>query len=176
MASVNPSEIAKKKIDEAIKNGKTRDEQANKAIWAATLICAGMGAVPFGINIWAFSGVAVTMVIALSAIYEQKLSKESAARLIKQVFTAVGWTWFASVLGLKFFAEVLKGIGVITIGGTTVAGMILDAVLGGAVCFALGYTVKEYLKKNGSMTKKQMKDLFKAQFEKGKTEIKNVKK
>lgn len=84
------------------------------------------------------------MVVFLGGTCDYDVSHEDAGKLIRQIFGAVGWTWMASVLGLKFFAEVLKGAGVITMGGATPVGMALDAALAGAVTYALGYTTKDY--------------------------------
>ena len=57
----------------------------------------------------------------------------------------MGFTWATLALGMKFFSEVLKGVGVITLGGATAAGMALDAVLCGVVTYELGYTTKTFL-------------------------------
>ena len=79
------------------------------------------------------------MVIYLGKLYGKFLSHDEAGKLVKHILLSVGWIWGATALGLKFFAEVLKGAGVITMGGTTVAGMALDAGLAGAVAYALGF-------------------------------------
>ncbi|MBD2462356.1 DUF697 domain-containing protein [Oscillatoria sp. FACHB-1407] len=170
---MNPEEILRKKFEEELDKAKDKGGKADGVIWVAVLANAGMGAVPLGINIWTFAGVNTLMVVFLGGIYEYHLSQEDAGKLIKQIFGAVGWTWMASVLGLKFFAEVLKGVGVITLGGTTVAGMALDALLSGAVTYALGYTTKDYFAKGKKMSKSELEKSFKSRFEEGKQKVKN---
>lgn len=175
MASLDPSEIARKKIQEAIANGKTRDEQARNAIWAATVVCAGLGVVPLGINTFGFVGVTSVLVISLASIYEKEMSQEAAGRLIKQIFTSGGLMYAGITLAIKLCAEVFKGVGIFTLGGPTAAGMAIDAVLCGSLCYAVGHTTKEYFKKNGTMSQEEMKNIFKNARKEGVQEIKNQK-
>ena len=116
-------------------------------------------------------GANAVLITGLAAKYGQHMTKEGAEHLIKQMFLSVGSTFIMLNLGMKFFAEVLKGAGVITMGGATVAGMALDAGLAGAVTFAIGYTAKEYFKKNKQMSKEEMSQKFKDFFKEGKEQV-----
>jgi uncharacterized protein (DUF697 family) len=95
--------------------------------------------------------------------------------LIKSLFSAAGFTFLAAVLGLKFFAEVLKGLGVITMGGATVGGMALDAILAGGITFAVGFTAKDYFAKGCTMSKDVMREAFRRNFEEGKSQMRQRK-
>lgn len=170
---MNPEEMLRKKFEEELGKAKDKGDKADGVIWVAVLANAGMGAVPLGINMWTFAGVNTLMVVFLGGIYEYHLSQEDAGKLVKQIFSAVGWTWMASTLGLKFFAEVLKGAGIITMGGTTLAGMALDATLCGAVTYALGYTAKDYFARGKKMSVSELEKTFKSNFKEGKQKVKN---
>lgn len=169
---MNPEEALKKRFQAEIRKAGEKGEKADNTIWIAVAANAGLGVVPLGINLWTFVGVNTLMVTFLSQIYDYNLSNEDAAKVIRQIFGAVGWTWMASVLGLKFFAEVLKGAGVITFGGTTVAGMALDATLAGAVTYALGYTSKDFFARGKRMSKTDLEKAFKTKFAEGKQAVK----
>jgi uncharacterized protein (DUF697 family) len=145
--------------------------KAEAIIWMNVVANAGMGAVPLGINTWTFIGANTAMIVALGHLYGYTLTKERAGALLRQMFSAVGLTWAASILGMKFFAEILKGAGVITMGGATVGGMALDAVLCGAISYAIGYTSKMYFVNGCSLTSHQMSAEFKKQFAEGKTRV-----
>jgi uncharacterized protein (DUF697 family) len=166
------NEALKKRFEEEIGKVNDIEGKAETVIWLAVLTNAGLGAIPLGINLWTFVGVNTLLVVLLGGIYGYMVSNEDASKLIRQIFGAVGWTWMASVLGLKFFAEVLKGMGVFTMGGATVAGMLLDATLAGAVTYALGYTSKDYFARGKNMIKSDIERIFKSKFEEGKQKIK----
>ena len=51
--------------------------------------------------------------------------------------------------------------------------MALDAGLAGAITFALGYTSKEYFKKNKQLSKEEMRKHFKDFLKEGKEQIKH---
>lgn len=163
----------REKFQQQLRKAEDKSTKADNVIWLAVLTNAGLGAVPLGINMWTFVGVNTLMIIFLGSVYEYQVSNEDASKLIKQIFGAVGWTWMASVLGLKFFAEILKGVGVITLGGATVAGMALDATLAGAVSYALGYTSKDYFARGKNMSNSELERRFKERFEEGKQRVKN---
>ena len=84
-----------------------------------------------------------------------------------QLFKSCGWTWTASTFGLKFMAEVLKGAGIITMGGATPVGMALDAVLCGAVTYAIGFTTLRYLERNRELPAEVMRTEFRTRFAEG---------
>lgn len=169
--SLNPNEVIRKKLSEATQGKKEKDERADAIIWAAVAINAGMGAVPFGINAWTFVGVNTVMVTCIAATYGHHLTNEGAGKVIRHIFTSVGLTFMMFTLGMKFFAEVLKGAGVITMGGATVAGMALDATLCGGVTYALGFTSKDYFKKDQKLSSQEIEALFKQRLAEGKAKM-----
>lgn len=144
-----------------------KSAKAEKIIWAAVALSAGMGAVPFGINIGFFLAVSAGLVVYLGEMYGYIYTKREAAALVVQLFKSCGWTWTASTFGLKFMAEVLKGAGVITMGGATPVGMALDAVLCGAVTYAIGFTTLRYLERNRELPAEVMRTEFRARFTEG---------
>jgi len=169
--SADPKAVARQRFEQILKDKKSADEKADAVVWAAIAINTGLGAVPLGINMWTFMGVTSVMVTFLGGIYGHHLTSEGAGKLIKTIFASVGAMFFMFTLGIKFFAEVLKGAGIITMGGATVAGMALDAVLCGAVTFALGFTTKDYFKRGQQMSKEELGDKFKTLFEEGKKQV-----
>lgn len=144
-----------------------KSARAEKVIWAAVALSAGMGVVPFGINIGFFLAVSGGLVIYLGELYGYTYTKREAGALVVQLFKSCGWTWTASAFGLKFMAEVLKGAGVITMGGATPVGMALDATLSGAVTYAIGFTTLRYLEKNRELSAEEMRREFRARFKEG---------
>ena len=164
-------EWVRRRLTDAVKDKQSKGEKADAVIWAALGINAGLGVVPFGINIWTFVGVVVVMVTMLGTIYGYHYSNEDAATLIKHIVTSVGFTWATLALGMKFFSEVLKGVGVITLGGATAAGMALDAVLCGVVTYELGYTTKTFLDNGKKMTEEQIRSEFRQRFQEGKSQV-----
>ena len=143
-----------------------RNARAEKAIWAAVATSAGMGVVPFGINIGFFLAVSSGLVIYLGELYGYTYTKHDAAALIVRLFKACGWTWTASTFGLKFMAEVLKGAGVITMGGATPVGMALDAT-SGAITYAIGFTTLRYLEQNRNLSAEEIRREFQVRFKEG---------
>jgi uncharacterized protein (DUF697 family) len=174
MPSFVEAEWVQKRLEDAAQQKESRASKAEMVIWAAVGINAGLGIVPFGINIWAFVGVVTAMVVTLGTIYGYHYSHDDAADLIKHIFVSAGATSTFLGLGLKFFTEVLKGVGVITLGGATVAGMALDAILCGAVAYAVGYTTKKYFDKERKMTDEEIRSEFKTRFREGKTEVRRM--
>lgn len=160
-------EQLREKLEAAVKDKKGKDEKAEAAIWAAVLVNGGLGVVPVGINIWTFVVVNAVMVGVLGKIYEYYITHEEAGKLILHIFTSVGLTWMVITLGVKFGAEVLK---ITAIG--TLPGMALDAVLCGAVTYALGFTSKNFFAKGRDMSAKEIREVFKKMFEEGKEKIK----
>jgi uncharacterized protein (DUF697 family) len=144
-----------------------REAKAEKAIWAAVALSAGMGFVPFGINIGFFIAVSTGLIVYLGELYGFTYTKREAAALLVQLFKSCGWSWGAYTFGLKFMAEALKGAGVITMGGATPVGMALDATLSGAVTYAVGFTTVKYLKQDSSLSAEEMRSEFRARFKEG---------
>jgi len=144
-----------------------KGSKAEKAIWAAVALSAGMGVAPFGINIGFFLAVSSGLVIYLGELYGYTYTKRDAAALLKHLFRSCGWSFGAYTFGLKFMAEVLKGAGVITLGGATPVGMALDAALSGAVTYAVGFTTVRYLEKNQELSADEIRAEFRARFKEG---------
>jgi uncharacterized protein (DUF697 family) len=128
----------------------------------------GMGAVPFGINIGWFFAVSTGLIIYLGELYGYTYTKREAASLLKQFLQTSGWAWGAYVFGTKFMAEVLKGAGIITMGGATPVGMALDAILCGGITYAVGYTTLKYFEKNQELPAIEMRHEFRMRFAEGK--------
>jgi uncharacterized protein (DUF697 family) len=126
-----------------------------------------MGVAPFGINIGFFLAVSSGLVIYLGELYGYTYTKRDAAALLKHLFRSCGWSFGAYTFGLKFMAEVLKGAGVITLGGATPIGMALDAALSGAVTYAVGFTTVRYLEKNQELSADEIRAEFRARFKEG---------
>jgi len=170
------------KLDEAARHAKSRDDKAEAIIWTNVLFNAGMGAFPFGLNIWPFVGSNVTGIVALGHLYGFTTNREQAGALMRQIFSAVGVTWGASYLGTKFFLEVLKGVGIFSAGWIplgapfAVTGLALDAVLDGAITYAVGYTAKVHFSRNCTLEKAEMRKEFRKRFDEGKAKVVAVRK
>lgn len=170
--TIDPRMAMRRKLQAAISAKKPKDENADGLIWTAVLINAGLGAVPFGINSWTFIGVISVMISLLGGVYGHHLTNEGIGKLVQKIFMATGLSFCMFTLGLKFFAEVLKGAGVFTMGGATPVGMALDAVLCGAVTYAIGFTTKEYFKKDRKLSDAEIRRHFKHNYEVGKQKVK----
>jgi uncharacterized protein (DUF697 family) len=150
------------------------DSKARKAIWAAVALSAGMGVVPFGINIAWFFAVSTGLIVYLGELYGYTYTKREAAALLTQLFNSCGWTWGAYIFGMKFMAEALKGAGIITMGGATPLGMALDATLAGSITYAVGFTTVKYLEQNKNLSAAEMRREFRARFEEGKDRVREL--
>jgi uncharacterized protein (DUF697 family) len=145
---------------EAATEGK--DSKADHAIWSAVALSAGMGAVPFGINIAWFFAVSTGLIAYLGELYGHTYTKREAAALLTHLFKTCGWSWGAYTFGMKFMAEALK----IT-GGTTPVGMALDATLAGSITYAVGFTTVRYLEQDKDLPASEMRREFRTRFEEG---------
>jgi len=151
-----------------------KDSKARKATLAAVALNAGMGVVPFGINIAWFFAVSTGLIIYLGELYGYTYTKREAAALLTQLFKNSGWSWTAYMFGLKFMAEALKGAGIITMGGATPVGMALDATLAGSITYAVGFTTVKYLEQNQDLSAAQMRSEFRARFAEGKDRVREL--
>jgi uncharacterized protein (DUF697 family) len=158
------------------KDGTTEDKdgKARRAVLAAVALSAGMGVVPFGINIAWFFAVSTGLIVYLGELYGYTYTKRQAAALLTQLFKSSGWTWAAYMFGLKFMAEALKGAGIITMGGATPVGMALDATLAGSVTYAVGFTTLKYLEQNQDISAADMRREFRARFAEGKDHVQEL--
>jgi uncharacterized protein (DUF697 family) len=151
-----------------------KESKAHNAILAATALNAGMGVVPFGINIAWFFTVSTGLIIYLGELYGYTYTKREAAALLKQLFRSCGWSWGAYTFGMKFMAEALKGAGIITMGGAMPVGMALDAILAGTITYPVGFTTLTYLEKDQSVSGAEMRREFRARFEEGKERVREL--
>lgn len=153
-----------------------RDSQAEKVIWTNTILNAGTAIFPLGTSVIAFIAANTTMIVSLGYIYGFTLTKEQAGGLIKQILTAVGMTWALGLFSMKLGVEVAKVAGIVTAGATTAVACSVDAVLSGGLSYALGYTSMTYFKNGCIMDKDEMRKIFLARLEEGKSKVKNSKK
>jgi uncharacterized protein (DUF697 family) len=170
---MNPEQLSTI-LDEASKCAKSRNDKAEAIIWANVLFTTGLAAVPFGINVWPFVGSNVACIIGLGHLYGFNTDREQAGALMWQIFTAGSWTSSGSFLIVKFFSEVLKitfPLGWIPLTPFMVAGIALDALLQGAVSYALGYTAKTYFSRGCTLEKAEMRKEFGARLEEGKAKV-----
>jgi uncharacterized protein (DUF697 family) len=165
------------KLDEAAKRAESRNDKAELIICANVLFNAGMGVVPFGIDMWLFVGANVAAIIALGYLYGFTKNREQRKTLIKQIFSAGCITYAASFLGIRLFSEALQGEGLFDLGGPMIIGMALDVILSGAVSYAVGYTAKVYFFRGCTLEKAEMRKEFHPRiecferFEEGKTKF-----
>jgi hypothetical protein len=159
------------KLDEAAKRAESRNDKAELIICANVLFNAGMGVVPFGIDMWLFVGANVAAIIALGYLYGFTKNREQRKTLIKQIFSAGCITYAATFLGIRLFSEALQGE------GPTIIGMALDVILSGAASYAVGYTAKVYCFRGCTLEKAEMRKEFHPRiecferFEEGKTKF-----
>jgi uncharacterized protein (DUF697 family) len=160
---LNEDEI-RKQFENAIKGIQGKDAQANAVIAAAIAINAGIGIMPFGINITVLMLVCAVMLTVIGSIYGYLVNLDEGAKLAKQIILSAGWVYAANILGWKIIAEIAKIGGVATAGTVTGIAMGVDAVLFGALTYAIGYTSKQYFAKDRMMSDREMGNLFKQFF------------
>ncbi len=151
-----------------------KEERAQSAIWAAVALSMGMGVVPFGINIGWFFAVSTGLILYLGELYGYTYTKEQAAALLREFFRSCGWSWGAYAFGMKFMAEVLKGAGIITMGGATPIGMALDGALSGAITYAVGFTALKHFEQDEDLSTAEMRSEFRARFVEGKDRVRDL--
>jgi uncharacterized protein (DUF697 family) len=149
-----------RKLSEASIGLNEPHEQARAVIFAAVGVNVGMGAVPFGINMFAFASVDIAMVATVGAIYGYTYSHERAGDLVKSMLTAAGFTTGMYMLAAKIFAESAKATGT-AIFPFYALGMSVDMFLTGAVTYAIGFTSKNYFENGAQMSRAQMRRAFK---------------
>jgi uncharacterized protein (DUF697 family) len=168
--------VIRARIHDAVESSESqgKKEKAHSAIWGAVALSMGMGVVPFGINIGWFFAVSTGLILYLGELYGFMYTKEQAAALMKELLKSCGWSWSAYAFGMKFMAEVLKGAGIITMGGATPVGMALDAVLSGGITYALGFTALKYFDQNEDLSTVEMRSEFRARFAEGKDRVQDL--
>ena len=159
------------KLNAAAKRDKSRGNRAELIIWTNVLFNAGMGMVPFGIDVWVYVGANVVTIVALGYLYGFTKNRDQAGALMKQIFSAGCIVLAASYLELRFFREVLQGEGDINLGGPTIAGMALDTVLDGAISFTVSYTAKTYFSARCILESAEIRKEFRARFEEDKAKV-----
>lgn len=159
-------------IEKAQAGAKERDAQAEKIIWANVLVNAGLGLAPVMINVFTFVGLNAATIIAVGHVYGYTINREQAGSLIKQILMSVGMTWGIGVLSWKLVVEIIKVAGITTLGAATATAMTVDAVLLGALSYALGYTAMTYFKAGCQLDHKIMRETFRQTFDEGKSKVK----
>jgi len=93
--------------------------------------------------------------------------KDKAKGLLFQILKGMGLSTGLLLAGGKFINDALK-----LTGFGTIPAMAADAVLCGAVTYAVGYTTELYFKQNGEMSKAALKAAFKEQFREARQRMK----
>lgn len=142
------------------------DKKADLAISAMMATAIGIGVAPFGVDIVATSAAMGGGVVAIGNCYNQQLTKDDAADLIKQFFKAAGTSYSIMYMGMKITDSLLKSNPV-----TYLPFMIADGIVNGAASFAVGTTAKNFFHRRAQgkkVTASEMKQWMKEGQEKGK--------
>jgi uncharacterized protein (DUF697 family) len=145
-------------------------EKARAVIFAAVAINAGMGAVPFGINMAAFVAVDTVMVALIGGFYGFYYTNEQAAALIKSMFSTIGVTTGVYLGVAKLFAESAKATGVAVL-PFYVLGVSLDGLLAGGLTYAVGFTSKTYFEKELDMSERELGHAFRRHLREGRRQL-----
>jgi uncharacterized protein (DUF697 family) len=160
-----PEEIDKS-FEEADDDTRTPEERAATIINHATAQAAFWGAWP------AVSWVALVMINTKMIVFIGRADgylwdKDKAKGLLFQILKGMGLSTGLLLAGGKFINDALK-----LTGFGTIPAMAADAVLCGAVTYAVGYTTELYFKQNGEMSKAALKAAFKEQFREARQRMK----
>lgn len=159
--------MIKNSLENAMRDKNGKEDKANAVIWAGTMINAGLGVAPFGVNIVTFMGVSSLMVTVVGSIYGYTTSKEEAAKFIRQVIGSAGLTFGVGFLAIKVLTELGKPL-------TGPFAMGLDAAMMGAATYALGYTAKDYFERGKGLSTEQLSRKFKTAFNEGKNKVRQA--
>ncbi|EWY41854.1 hypothetical protein N825_24770 [Skermanella stibiiresistens SB22] len=152
-----PEEIDKG-FEEADDDTRTPEERSEIIINHATAQAAFWGAWP-AVSWVALVMINMTMIVFIGRAHGHLWDKEKAKGLLFQILRGMGLSTGLLLAGGKFLNDALKltGIG-------TIPAMAADAVLCGAVTYAVGHTTHEYFKRDGRMDKNALKAAFKEQY------------
>jgi uncharacterized protein (DUF697 family) len=101
----------------------------------------------------------MTMIVFIGRAYGHLWDKQKAKGLLFQILKGMGLSTGLLLAGGKFVNDALK-----LTGFGTIPAMAADAVLCGAVTYAVGYTTELYFKQDGQMSKQALKAAFKEQY------------
>lgn len=146
-----------------------RDSNADVAIKTMMATIAGFVLVPAHVNWALIAGAMGAGVMAIGLIYDVKLNKDEAWKLIKQFIYAAGFMFAALNIGSKFFAAIAESTGIGYAGGVA-----LDAAINIPLAYAVGCTAKAYFRKDymtgTKLSKQELGELFRNAFKKKKGE------
>jgi uncharacterized protein (DUF697 family) len=130
------------------------DDKADRVI--AGMIAGAVGAAAAPVVAWPIfvTGMGVG-VVGIGACYGVSLSKDEAWKLIKQFFTAAGFSYMATLVGGKLLTIFLAATGV-GYGGAVA----LDVVTSSAIAYAVGQSAKAYFK--GERRNAELGEIFRA--------------
>jgi uncharacterized protein (DUF697 family) len=147
-----------KGFEEADDDTRTPEERAATIINHATAQAAFWGAWP-AVSWVALVMINMTMIVFIGRAYGHLWDKQKAKGLLFQILKGMGLSTGLLLAGGKFVNDALK-----LTGFGTIPAMAADAVLCGAVTYAVGYTTELYFKQDGQMSKQALKAAFKEQY------------
>ena len=145
-------------------------KKAQTALKTMTVAGVGIGFAPVMVDIAALMTAMGAGVVAIGKCYGFNLDKQGAGDLIKQFFKAAGTTYAFVFAGQKIAASFLKSNPV-----SYIPAMISDAVMCGAIAYAVGSTSEKYFRRKAEGSKATADDI-KRWMEEGKREGKAVSK
>ena len=155
-------------FEEADDDTRSPAERAGVIINHATAQAAFWGAWP-AVSWVALVMITMTMIVFIGRAYGHLWDKDKAKGLLFQILRGMGLSTGLLLAGGKFVNDALKltGLG-------TIPAMAADAVLCGAVTYAVGHTAEAYFKQDGQMSKQALKAAFKEQYRQAKQRMKET--
>jgi len=143
------------------------DEKADVAIGAMVLAAVGGEIAPPMID-WGVAMAAMgSGVVAIGIIYDVKLTKDEAWKLVKQFILSAGFTWVALNAGTQIFKAIMK-----VTGWGYGPDVVLGSVITGAIAYAVGACAKEYFRRDymgkGRPSTEELGKIFREAFDKKK--------
>ena len=127
----------------------TNDTKANAIVASASASAVGAALIPVPIaDVVMISGIQITMLITVSAVYGKAITKDTAKGLIGVYGLAHAGMWLASLV---------KGIP----GAGTITGMIAQPIIAGSLTATLGIAFKYMSEKNIPINRRNMKEELK---------------
>ena len=132
-----------------------QDTNADKAITTMIAAMTGAAVIPAHVN-WALAATAMgSGVVAIGLAYGVKLTKDEGWKLVKQFILGAGLTFVGLAVGSKIIAMLLSSTGIGHLGAVA-----LDATVSAAIGYAVGETAKEYFRRNGNVSKAELRRIF----------------
>lgn len=151
---------------EQVDKGASPEVRASRIINHATAQAAFWGAWP-AVSWVALVMINMTMIVFIGRAYGYLWDRDKAKDLLFQILKGMGLSTGFLLAGTKLINDTLKLTGV-----ATIPAMAADAVLGGAVTYAVGHTTMSYFKNNTRMSRDEMKAAFRDQLQRAKREMK----